>query len=245
MPQAVFADTKTVDNFHVVMDNNTYKFMQSVVQKEEETFVPMRSFLNIFGARIAWNKEVNSTTILADDKEYLLIMDLDNLTITYNDSVKPIELVDNQVYVPLSFLQGILNYQLSWDEANTSLTVMKVPDTVTIFKNLSEAPHYTIVDTLEGTASWYGGKFHGNKTTSGEIFDQEAFTAAHRTLPFGTYLRVTFLETDQYAIVKVNDRGPHVAGRILDLSKGAAEEIGLKAHGTGKVKIEVLDNYCE
>jgi rare lipoprotein A (peptidoglycan hydrolase) len=78
---------------------------------------------------------------------------------------------------------------------------------------------------FSGYSSWYGNEFHGRPTASGEIFDQYAFTCAHRTLPFGTWLRVTF--RGRAVIVKVNDRGPFVQGRILDLSRGSAEAIGL------------------
>jgi rare lipoprotein A (peptidoglycan hydrolase) len=78
---------------------------------------------------------------------------------------------------------------------------------------------------LSGYASWYGNEFHGRPTASGEIFDQYAFTCAHKTLPFGTWLRVSF--KGRTVIVKVNDRGPFVKGRMLDLSRGAAEQIGL------------------
>ena len=78
---------------------------------------------------------------------------------------------------------------------------------------------------LSGYSTWYGNEFHGRPTASGEIFNQYAFTCAHKTLPFGTWLRVTFRERS--VIVKVNDRGPFVKGRMLDLSRGAAEVIGL------------------
>lgn len=78
---------------------------------------------------------------------------------------------------------------------------------------------------LSGYSTWYGNEFHGRPTASGEIFKQDAFTCAHKTLPFGTWLRVTFRERS--VIVKVNDRGPFVKGRMLDLSRGAAEVIGL------------------
>jgi len=78
---------------------------------------------------------------------------------------------------------------------------------------------------LSGYSTWYGNEFHGRPTASGEIFNQYAFTCAHKTLPFGTWLRVTFRERS--VIVKVNDRGPLVNGRMLDLSRGAAEVIGL------------------
>lgn len=93
---------------------------------------------------------------------------------------------------------------------------------------------------VEGIASYYGAELHGNKTASGVPFDMYALTAAHRTLPFGTQVKVTFLATGRSVIVEINDRGPFIAGRIIDLSAAAAKEIGLYAHGIGKVKLEIL-----
>ena len=92
----------------------------------------------------------------------------------------------------------------------------------------------------EGLASWYGGKFQGRKTASGEIFDANLFTAAHRTLPFGTLVRVTNLDTGQETVVRINDRGPFVAGRIIDLSRAAAAAIGMAGAGVARVRVEVL-----
>jgi len=89
-----------------------------------------------------------------------------------------------------------------------------------------------------GEASWYGPGFHGRKTASGERFDTYGMTAAHKTLPFGTLLKVTNLENDRWTIVTVNDRGPYVGGRIIDLSKAAKDAIGMG--GTAPVKIEVI-----
>src|SRR5262244_2575852 len=88
------------------------------------------------------------------------------------------------------------------------------------------------------TASWYGPGFHGRETASGETFNQRALTAAHRTLPLGTEAKVTNLETGQSVIVTINDRGPYVKGRYLDLSRAAAKQIGLTKKGVAKVKIE-------
>jgi rare lipoprotein A len=88
------------------------------------------------------------------------------------------------------------------------------------------------------TASWYGPGFHGQETASGETFDQNALTAAHRTLPLGTEAKVTNLETGQSVTVTINDRGPYVQGRQLDLSQAAAKQIGLTKKGVAKVKIE-------
>jgi rare lipoprotein A len=94
--------------------------------------------------------------------------------------------------------------------------------------------------SLHGTASYYGGKFHGRKTASGERFNQEALTAAHKTLPLGTKVRVTNVRNGESVDVKINDRGPYIKGRVIDLSKGAARELGMIRSGTAKVKVEVI-----
>ncbi|MBD2426921.1 septal ring lytic transglycosylase RlpA family protein [Phormidium sp. FACHB-1136] len=105
------------------------------------------------------------------------------------------------------------------------------------------APQVGIVtSTLTGTASWYGPGFHGRRSASGEVFNQNDLTAAHRTLPFGTRVRVTNLRTGQQVIVRINDRGPFSRGRIIDLSAAAAGQIGLRASGVGQVQVEVLSN---
>lgn len=92
----------------------------------------------------------------------------------------------------------------------------------------------------EGMASWYGKEFDGKPTASGERFDMHALTAAHRTLPLGTTVRVTNLENGREATLKVNDRGPFVKGRILDCSYGAAQELGFAGAGLARVRVEVL-----
>jgi rare lipoprotein A (peptidoglycan hydrolase) len=89
-----------------------------------------------------------------------------------------------------------------------------------------------------GEASWYGKDFQGKKTSSGETFNQHDLTAAHPTLPMGTKAKVTNLETGKSVQVEINDRGPHRKGRDIDLSKEAAEEIGMKKDGAAPVKIE-------
>jgi rare lipoprotein A len=90
-----------------------------------------------------------------------------------------------------------------------------------------------------GIASWYGEPFHGRKTANGETYDMYGISAAHRTLPFGTMLRVTDRQTDRFIDVRVNDRGPFVHGRILDLSYGAAQSLGIVGKGVANVLIEV------
>ncbi len=97
----------------------------------------------------------------------------------------------------------------------------------------------------EGMASWYGPGFHGGKTANGEAFDKYALTAAHRTLPLPSIVKVTMLSTGKEAIVRVNDRGPFAKGRIIDLSYGAAKEIGLIGKGTAKVRVEYMREESE
>ncbi len=102
--------------------------------------------------------------------------------------------------------------------------------------------------TVEGVASFYSYGFDGKKTASGEIFDKDAFTAAHREFPFGTILRVTNLANNKSVEVTVNDRGPFEKGRIIDLSEAAARAIGMIQTGTANVRLDVLkwgDNHIQ
>ena len=92
-----------------------------------------------------------------------------------------------------------------------------------------------------GVASYYGPGFHGRRTANGEAFDMHAMTAAHRTLPFGTKVKVTNQANGKSAIVRVNDRGPYANGRIIDLSVAAAKQIGSTNSGTARVTLEVLN----
>jgi len=94
---------------------------------------------------------------------------------------------------------------------------------------------------IQGKASFYGSEFNGRKTANGEIYDETALTAAHRTLPFGTVLRVTNLRNGLSVIVRINDRGPFHPDRVIDLSKNAAEEIDLITYGVTDIEAEILD----
>lgn len=91
-----------------------------------------------------------------------------------------------------------------------------------------------------GIASWYGENFHGLVTANGEIYDMEALTGAHRTFPFGTVVRVTNVVNGEHVRVRINDRGPYVNGRILDLSFAAARQLDMVKHGVSAVQLEVI-----
>lgn len=92
----------------------------------------------------------------------------------------------------------------------------------------------------EGVASWYGSKFHGRRTSSGEPYDMYKMTAAHRSLPLPSYVRVTNLDNDRSTVVRVNDRGPFVDNRLIDLSYAAATRLGVIDHGTARVRVRAL-----
>lgn len=94
--------------------------------------------------------------------------------------------------------------------------------------------------TQQGLASWYGPRFHGRRTANGERFNKFHLTAAHRTLPFNTRVRVTNLRNGRSIVVRINDRGPYIRGRIIDLSYAAAQQLGMHQHGVIQVKVEVL-----
>jgi rare lipoprotein A len=99
----------------------------------------------------------------------------------------------------------------------------------------------SVGSTQIGKASWYGKQFHGRTTASGEEYNMFYFTAAHRSLPLGTWIKVTNLKNSKWVVVRVNDRGPYAGNRILDLSYAAAQSLGFRAKGIQKVKIEVVD----
>ena len=137
-----------------------------------------------------------------------------------------------------------------------SITPAEVPDAVPrpdpILAVGNKSPYTVNCETYEimddyrnyrerGIGSWYGTKFHGRKTSNGEIFDLYAATAAHKTLPIPSYARVTNLENGRSIVVRVNDRGPFHSDRIIDLSYGAAVKLGYMAQGTAQVEVEVLD----
>jgi len=120
----------------------------------------------------------------------------------------------------------------------TAVTPAAVPPSLA--QRVVTAAVGSVRSVLQGWASWYGPGFQGRRTASGEPFNPQALTAAHRTLPFGTQVRVTNLRNGQAVVVRINDRGPHVPGREIDISAAAAQALGLIHMGTAPVRLEVL-----
>jgi rare lipoprotein A len=117
-------------------------------------------------------------------------------------------------------------------------TIKAVKPLIFLLMLLSALPVWPLE---EGLASWYGGQFEGRPTSSGEIFDSAKMTAAHRTLPFGTVVKVMNLDNGRSTVVTINDRGPFVEGRIIDLTRAAAQELDMVARGVARVSVEVLE----
>jgi rare lipoprotein A len=123
----------------------------------------------------------------------------------------------------------------SWILAATVLSVAFGAGGCASTRALSPGPAATM-----GTASYYGRELAGRRTASGEVYHTSRLTAAHRTLPFGTRVRVTNLDNGRQVVVRINDRGPFRKGRIIDVSYAAARELGLIAPGTARVRLDVL-----
>jgi len=116
---------------------------------------------------------------------------------------------------------------------------------VVLFSGCATFHNVQLSDSSEvqfGLASWYGNKFHGKPTSSGEFYDMNDFTGAHRVLPFGTIIKVTNIKNGRSAFVKINDRGPQKSSRKLDISYAAAKKIGMINDGVARVKIEIVDD---
>jgi len=109
---------------------------------------------------------------------------------------------------------------------------------VTVKENTVNTSAVKLIDRGTIKASWYGPRFHGKFTANGEVYDQMALTAAHKSLSFGTLLKITNPKNGKSVIVRINDRGPYIEGRELDLSKGAAIELGILEKGIARVKVQ-------
>jgi rare lipoprotein A len=133
--------------------------------------------------------------------------------------------IDAQAISVSSFIENPIKQKTEWET-----------------KFEQKIPTYNVpLASIRGQASWYGYPFYGNQTANGEIYRPGTMTAAHPSLPFGTRVRVTNLNNGRSTVVRINDRGPYVGGRIIDLSETAADSIGMKSSGVAPVKIQILN----
>lgn len=146
------------------------------------------------------------------------------------------------LFVTMMLLAGftVLKEEMKTEAASSKsgLSDMTEEEIKVEFNTLEKKSAIQFVEKGSMTASWYGPKFHGKRTASGEKYDQMGFTAAHRSYKFGTLLKLTNIKNNRTVIVRVNDRGPFRSGRQLDLSKGAATELGMMNRGVVKLDVE-------
>ncbi len=243
---------KKMDNLNFIVDFEFKEFEKSPANIDGRILLPMREFFETIGATVEWNNELKEiNAFYEDNKVFLKIGSRDSIV---NGIFKELDvaptLIEDTTYIPLRFAAESLGYEILWNEEFKTIYAFsdyEEADLSELRETLSGhgmIPNDTrIIDTFSGIGSWYGGKFHGRNTTSGEVFDQYALTGAHRTLSFGTFVRVTHTYNNQSVVIRINDRGPFVVGRVIDLSMAAADIIGLKSRGLGKVYVEVLENY--
>jgi len=138
---------------------------------------------------------------------------------------------------------GLVTTPIKWTAKGTyKATKLAAKGTYKVGKGVVKATTYPFKDReMEGTASWYGEDFHGKETAGGETYNMYELTAAHKTLPLGSWVKVTNLDNGKKVVVKINDRGPFKKGRIIDLSYEAARQLDMIGEGTAQVKLKLLD----
>lgn len=191
---------------------------------------------------------VRATVLSSQLNQYSLEgIDPDNITVRWNADTEEI-FVEAGNELLLSVDESVILPDTTGDVAEDALQAtnrlrrqLGSTEELNAISGLPTEPVRVARSTFSGMASWYGPGFHGRISASGERFNQNAMTAAHRTLPFGTIVQVTNLNTGVSTIVRINDRGPYSHGRVIDLSAAAASAIGMMGSGVAPVSVDVLE----
>ena len=259
----------------IVCDGKKLVCENEAIRILDMTYLPLREVMEFYGVTLGWaTGEAEDKVILNTARErYQLVLDLENAA-AYgsDDAAYPLKHENSIVYLPIHFYYNVLNAEMNWDDASSTLTLdttkkkknswVTTPGSGSVwFKPLLNLPLYEQTTGVsrnsglasrvmgsngeltvyeEGIASYYGGKFHGRKTASGTIYNQYEMTAAHKTLPFGTVVRVTALWNGLSVDVTITDRGPFTKGRIIDLSTAAAGKLEMHGKGIGPVSIAIV-----
>ncbi len=253
--EATLAEDKLLQNAALQKARSveqTLEFDPPPLLLDGETMIPLRAFCEYLDMEVSWSEQTRTVTVKGET--FMLRFPKENNSVYVNGAELETDysskIIDGHAYISLKMIGGILDPLLDWGEPERKEMFHKqVEEQLEEYEAQEEAQESNVSDnsnksevaySTKGIASWYGGNFHGRNTASGEVYNQNDYTAAHLELPFGTEVRVTFLGTGESVKVRINDRGPHVSGRIIDLSRRAAEDIGLKPHGIGTVEMQVL-----
>lgn len=256
------------DYLTVIYGTKTVTCENEVIKVGDFTFLPLREVLEVYGASLSWAEDEAETKVIisAGQERCQLVLDLEKqLAYGLDGQEYLLQHIDSTLYLPVHFFVQMVNCESSWDRETNMLIFhaeqlkldavrTNASGVQTVSRWVMNLPVYEktlpsrysgmrmgngeIFET--GKASYYGGKFHGRKTASGERYDQNVLTAAHKTLPFGTIVRVTAEWNQKTVEVRITDRGPYSKGRIIDLSTAAAAELDMLSKGVGNVSLEVI-----
>lgn len=213
----------------------------------KQTMLPLRSELEKLGVKVGWEQIVTPKILLTwQNQTFEIKVDNKAKVLVTNAGSFKFNSVNGSISVEPAFFTTIMNNvklnasqdQLAKINAGQAIALRNLATYVKEAKPAPVKPASYVFET--GIATWYGSALQGNYTASGEIFNMYDYTAAHKTLPFGTRVRVTNQNNGKSVIVRITDRGPFAPGRIIDLSMQAASDIDMISSGVAPVKLEVL-----
>lgn len=253
LPVAISANEKVSVNYPKkdIVVQNTYRYY------------PLKPVLDKLAVKSKVERTGDSVKLVLTEgsKTYQIILDeKESVALTPKGKFSYVVNTNNKIAFAGNFYSTILKDTTpSWNAKTNSLVLYEkkpkglllnnlegynaqteVKKEVVAIKSSPTTPNSTYIPYETGDATWYGAALHGNLTASGERFDMNALTAAHKTLPFGTMVRVTNLNNKTSIVVKITDRGPFAPGRIIDLSQAAAEKIDMLSAGVVPVQLEIL-----
>lgn len=226
------------------------------VQKSGDlTYYPVRSVLELAGIQVKWVTDETRTKLVLSigDQSYQLIVNPETKTLSSVDRVFGYDNINGSLMVPLHFLMDVIDQAaVSVNRQSGAIAITPSSENGQVglrylegyvaepkpVEPVVEAPKTTYYES--GQATWYGAALHGNYTASGERFNMYDLTAAHKTLPFGTRVKVTNLNNDTSVVVRITDRGPFAPGRVIDLSMAAAQQLGMISSGVAPVNLEII-----
>lgn len=214
-----------------------------------DLFLPVRDIASQWKLQLAWKDEAQQKLVLTDGQaSYQVVLDAAKGLAQAGTVHFPYRVDAGRICLPRDFYAYVMaNARVDWTGKSLVATPLKATEPMHL-RNLATyvtepkpaAPAESLTYFESGQATWYGGALHGNYTASGERFNMYANTAAHKTLPFGTVVKVTNLQNGRSTTVRITDRGPFAPGRVIDLSRAAAEQVDMISSGVVPVKLEIV-----
>ncbi|MEN9207775.1 MAG: septal ring lytic transglycosylase RlpA family protein [Gloeomargarita sp. GMQP_bins_120] len=211
--------------------------MAQAALRADDPLVPATQFIARLHRLTQQRWDARDLQVVVDDRQQLWLQYRNERLLRFDGSVTFDGATPDAVQ---NALQMTNRLRLRLGNAPPLTAVVNLAGQPSLAQRVLSAAVGSVRAVLQGWASWYGAEFRGQRTASGEPFNPQDLTAAHRTLPFGTRVRVTNLRNGRSVVVRINDRGPHLPGRVIDISAAAAQALGLIQMGTAPVRLEVL-----